>query len=89
VHTADHHTAKHNGTWLHRGRGAHLRCSYGASGVFRDLAEAPGCAVAVRPDAKGLFPEDHPQYTGIYCRPVRGGRRDSRRGLAGGGRTVV
>ena len=48
-----------------------LRCSYGAIGAFRDIAEAPGCAAAVMPDAKGLFPEDHPQYTGIYCRPVR------------------
>ena len=71
------------------GRGAHLHCSYGASGAFRDIAEALGCAVAVMPDAKGLFPEDHPQYIGIYCRPVRDGRRDSRHGPAGGGRTVV
>jgi predicted phosphodiesterase len=46
-------------------------------------------AVAVMPDAKGLFPEDHPQYIGIYWGPVRGGRRDSRHGPAGGGRTVV
>lgn len=22
MHAVDHHTAKHNGTWLHRGRGA-------------------------------------------------------------------
>ena len=62
-----------------------LRCSYGAIGALRDIAEALGCAVAVMPDAKGLFPEDHPQYTGIYCRPVR----DSRHGPAGGGRTAV
>jgi hypothetical protein len=68
------------------GRGAHLRCSYGAIGAFRDIAEALGCAVAVMPDAKGLFPEDHPQYTGIYGGSVRGGRRDSRHGPAGGGR---
>ena len=45
--------------------GAHLR-SYGAIGAFRDVAEALGCAVAVMPDAKGFFPEDHPQYIGIY-----------------------
>ena len=46
--------------------GAHLRCSYGAIDAFRDVAEALGCAVAVMPDAKGFFPEDHPQYIGIY-----------------------
>jgi hypothetical protein len=50
--------------------GAHLRSSYGAIGAFRDVAEALGCAVAVMPDAKGLFPEDHPQYIGIYWGPV-------------------
>jgi len=42
------------------GRGAHLHCSYDAIGAFREIAEALGCAVAVTPDAKGLFPEDHP-----------------------------
>ena len=30
------------------------------------MAEALGCAVAVMPNAKGFFPEDHPQYAGIY-----------------------
>ncbi len=60
AHAVDHHTAKHNGTWLYPGRGAHLRCSYGAIGAFRDITEALGCAVAVMPDAKGVFPEDHP-----------------------------
>ena len=50
--------------------GAHLRCSYGAIDAFRDVAEALGCAVAVMPDAKGFFPEDHPQYIGIYWGPV-------------------
>ncbi len=52
--------------------------SYGAIDAFRELAEALGCGVAVMPDAKGLFPEDHPQFTGIYwggvsspgCEPV-------------------
>jgi len=39
--------------------GAHLR-SYGAIGAFRDVAEALGCAVAVMPDAKGLFPRRSP-----------------------------
>lgn len=28
--------------------------------AFLKLAEAIGCAVAVMPDAKGLFPEEHP-----------------------------
>ena len=39
---------------------------YGAIDAFRELAEALGCAVAVMPNAKGFFPEDHPQYVGIY-----------------------
>src|SRR5271156_3732965 len=50
--------------------GARLRCSYGAIGAFRGVAEALGCAVAVMPDAKGFFPEDHPQDIGIYWGPV-------------------
>ncbi|MEE3066674.1 MAG: thiamine pyrophosphate-binding protein [Actinomycetota bacterium] len=45
--------------------GVHLR-SFGAIDAFRELAEALGCAVAVMPNAKGFFPEDHPQYVGIY-----------------------
>jgi pyruvate decarboxylase len=45
--------------------GVHLR-AYGAIDAFRELAEAMGCAVAVMPNAKGFFPEDHPQYVGIY-----------------------
>ncbi len=45
--------------------GVHLR-AYGAIDAFRELAEALGCAVAVMPNAKGFFPEDHPQYVGIY-----------------------
>ena len=45
--------------------GAHLR-SYGAIEAFRELAEALGAAVAVMPNAKGFFPEDHSQYAGIY-----------------------
>jgi pyruvate decarboxylase len=49
--------------------GAHLR-SYGAIDAFRDLAEGLGCAVAVMADAKGFFPEDHPQYIGIYWGPT-------------------
>jgi pyruvate decarboxylase len=49
--------------------GAHLR-SYGAIEAFRDVAEALGCGVAVMADAKGFFPEDHPQYIGIYWGPT-------------------
>ncbi len=52
--------------------------SYGAIDAFRELAEALGCAVAVMPAAKGFFPEDHPQFIGIYwggvsspgCEPI-------------------
>lgn len=57
--------------------GVHLR-AFGAIDAFRELAEALGCAVAVMPNAKGFFPEDHPQYIGIYwggvstpgCEPI-------------------
>jgi pyruvate decarboxylase len=45
--------------------GAHLR-PYGAIDAFRKLAEAMGCGVAVMPNAKGFFPEGHPQYIGTY-----------------------
>ncbi len=34
--------------------------------AFLRLADALGCAVAVMPDAKGLFPEDHPAFMGTY-----------------------
>lgn len=33
---------------------------------FTALANAVGCAVAVMPDAKGLFSESHPHYMGCY-----------------------
>jgi pyruvate decarboxylase len=49
--------------------GVHLR-SFGAIDAFRELAEKLGCAVAVMPNAKGFFPEDHPQYIGTYWGPV-------------------
>jgi pyruvate decarboxylase len=49
--------------------GPHLR-PFGAIEAFRELAEALGCAVAVMPAAKGFFPEDHPQYIGIYLGDV-------------------
>jgi pyruvate decarboxylase/indolepyruvate decarboxylase len=50
--------------------GLHLRSSDGAIDAFRDIAEALGCAVAVMPNAKGFFPEDHPQYIGVYWGPA-------------------
>ena len=31
-----------------------------------ELAEALGCSVAVMAAAKSFFPEDHPQFVGIY-----------------------
>ncbi len=45
--------------------GSKLR-AYGAIGAFQELAEARGCGVAVMPDAKSFFPEDHPQFIGVY-----------------------
>jgi pyruvate decarboxylase len=33
---------------------------------FLEVANALGCAVAVMPDAKGLFPESHPAFMGTY-----------------------
>ncbi|WOO43052.1 thiamine pyrophosphate-binding protein [Rubellicoccus peritrichatus] len=41
-----------------------------ATKEFLELAEATGYAVAVMPNAKGLFPENHPQYIGTYWGPV-------------------
>ena len=38
----------------------------GAEKELLQLAEALGCAVAVQPGAKGFFPEDHPQFVGIF-----------------------
>ena len=57
--------------------GVHLRAG-GAIDAFRDLAEALGCGVAVMPNAKGFFPENHPQFIGVYwggvsspgCEPI-------------------
>lgn len=45
--------------------GSKLRKS-DAIAEFQSLSEALNCAVAVMPDAKGLFPEDHPNYIGRY-----------------------
>jgi len=49
--------------------GPRLR-SYGGVRAFRDLAEAFGCGVAVMPGAKGFFPEEHPQFIGVYLGSV-------------------
>lgn len=45
--------------------GVKLR-SQDATASFHRLADALGCAVAVMPDAKGLFPESHAGYIGTY-----------------------
>lgn len=49
--------------------GPRLRAA-GALEAFRQLAEASGYAVAMMPNAKGFFPEQHPNYMGIYWGPV-------------------
>jgi pyruvate decarboxylase len=41
------------------------------------LAEAMGCAVAVQPAAKGMFPEHHPQFVGIFWGQVSTDAADS------------
>jgi pyruvate decarboxylase len=38
--------------------------------AFRKLADAAGYAVAAVPAGKGMFPENHPGYVGIYWGPV-------------------
>ncbi|MDD5303873.1 MAG: thiamine pyrophosphate-binding protein [Elusimicrobia bacterium] len=45
--------------------GVKLRSS-GAAASFKKLADALACAVAVMPDAKGLFPESHGGFIGTY-----------------------
>lgn len=45
--------------------GSKLR-SAGAEREAIELAEALGCSVAVMAAAKSFFPEDHPQFIGIY-----------------------
>ena len=42
----------------------------GAAEGFRALADASGYAVAVAPGGKGMFPEDHPGFAGLYWGPV-------------------
>jgi TPP-dependent 2-oxoacid decarboxylase len=41
-----------------------------AQAAFLKLADALGCAVAAQPAAKGMFPEDHPAFAGLYWGPV-------------------
>ncbi|GAB1317976.1 Pyruvate decarboxylase [Madurella fahalii] len=41
------------------------------------LAEAMGCAVAVQPAAKGMFPETHPQFAGVFWGQVSTGAADA------------
>lgn len=45
--------------------------------AFQKLAEALGCAVAVMPSAKSLFPEDHKQFAGIYWGQVSTAKADA------------
>ena len=45
--------------------GSKLRAA-GAEKQAIEVAEALGCAVTVMAAAKSFFPEDHPQFTGIY-----------------------
>lgn len=39
---------------------------YAATEEFQKLAEQAECAVAVMPNAKGMFPENHEQFIGTY-----------------------
>ncbi|KAK4549600.1 hypothetical protein LTR36_004901 [Oleoguttula mirabilis] len=45
--------------------GSKLRAAK-AEKAFLELAEATGYAVAVMPGSKSFFPEQHPQYIGVY-----------------------
>ncbi len=49
--------------------GAKLRMA-GALQAFLRFGEASGYAVAMMPNAKGFFPEPHPNFIGIYWGPV-------------------
>jgi pyruvate decarboxylase len=42
----------------------------GAVEAFRQFIDASGYAVAMMPNAKGFFPEEHPNFVGIYWGPV-------------------
>jgi len=49
--------------------GVKLRAA-GAVEAFRQFIDASGYAVAMMPNAKGFFPEEHPNFVGIYWGPV-------------------
>jgi pyruvate decarboxylase len=49
--------------------GVKLRAA-GALDAFRQFIDASGYAVAMMPNAKGFFPESHPNFVGIYWGPV-------------------
>ena len=53
--------------------GSKLRAA-GAEKQAIELAEALSCAVAVMAAAKSFFPEDHPQFAGIYWGEVSAGQ---------------
>ncbi|KAK0710444.1 thiamine diphosphate-binding protein [Apiosordaria backusii] len=53
------------------------RAGDGAEESLLKLAEAMGCAVAVQPAAKGMFPEDHKQFVGIFWGTVSTDAADS------------
>ena len=62
--------------------GSKLRAA-GAEKQAIELAEALGCAVTVMAAAKSFFPEDHPQFAGIYWGEVSCSRRARDRRLGG------
>ena len=49
--------------------GVKLRAA-GAMDAFRQFVDAGGYAVALMPNAKGFFPEEHHSFVGIYWGPV-------------------
>ena len=49
--------------------GAKIRPAHSADAVL-GLVNAMACAVATTPDAKGIFPEDHPNFLGTYWSEV-------------------
>ncbi len=49
--------------------GSRMRIA-GALEAFRQCAESGDFAVAMMPNAKGFFPEQHPNFIGIYWGPV-------------------
>ena len=65
----------HAATWLNAAikpvavGGVKLRAA-GAVEAFRQFIDASGYAVAMMPNAKGFFPEEHPNFVGIYWGPV-------------------